>query len=145
MTTRRTYLATLGAVATSTSALAGCLGGGGSGSSKFDGWLAATGNFDAVTEKTDVDGVTVDVGTKGNNGYNAFAPAAVKVSTGTTVVWEWTGKGRHNVVAKNADFRSNMLTREGETFEHTFDEPGTYKYYCSPHRSLGMKGVVVVE
>ncbi|MFC7230941.1 plastocyanin/azurin family copper-binding protein [Saliphagus sp. GCM10025308] len=38
-----------------------------------------------------------------------------------------------------------MLSDEGETFEHTFDETGTFTYYCSPHVSMGMKGAVVVE
>jgi len=147
MTTRRTYLATIGAVATSTGALAGCLGGGGgSGSSKFDGYLSDTSNFDgSVTDETGSDTVTVKVGTQGNNGANAFSPAAVTVSTGTTVRWKWTGRGSHNVIEENGDFRSDLMATKGETFEHTFDETGTYKYYCRPHKTLGMKGVVVVE
>jgi hypothetical protein len=32
---------------------------------------------------------------------------------------------------------------EGE-FEHTFDVPGTYDYYCIPHRLMGMVGRIVV-
>ncbi len=33
----------------------------------------------------------------------------------------------------------------GELFEVTFTQPGTYPYYCNPHRSLGMMGTVIVE
>jgi plastocyanin len=28
--------------------------------------------------------------------------------------------------------------------ERTFDKPGTYKYWCSPHKGNGMLGAVVV-
>ncbi|WP_336343360.1 plastocyanin/azurin family copper-binding protein [Halalkalicoccus ordinarius] len=32
----------------------------------------------------------------------------------------------------------------GHTFEHTFDSPGVYKYYCTPHVAMGMKGAIFV-
>jgi halocyanin-like protein len=90
--------------------------------------------------------VTVAVGAEGNGGNFAFDPAAIRVSSGTTVVWNWTGQGaQHNVVAEDGSFESELTEEEGFTFEHTFSESGTYEYACTPHRSLGMKGAVVVE
>jgi plastocyanin len=32
----------------------------------------------------------------------------------------------------------------GVHFEHTFEATGTHRYYCAPHKALGMKGVVEV-
>jgi hypothetical protein len=32
----------------------------------------------------------------------------------------------------------------GGTFSFTFEEPGTYDYFCIPHESLGMIGSVTV-
>jgi len=29
-------------------------------------------------------------------------------------------------------------------FEYTFEKPGTYDYYCIPHKSVGMVGRIVV-
>ena len=77
----------------------------------------------------------------------AFAPAAVRVSPGTTVVWEWTGNGgTHNVVNREDGlFESELTVSEGHTFEYTFEESGEYRYVCIPHETLGMVGVVVVE
>ena len=61
------------------------------------------------------------------------------------MVWEWTGEGgTHNVVAEDGPFESETVDGDGHTFEHTFDAVGTYRYVCTPHRSLGMKGAVVV-
>jgi plastocyanin len=33
----------------------------------------------------------------------------------------------------------------GTTFALTFDKPGTYEYFCSVHRELGMKGTITVQ
>ena len=39
---------------------------------------------------------------------------------------------------------SDQLGEEGESFTMKFDTPGTYEYYCEPHRGAGMQGVLVV-
>ncbi|WP_311173977.1 halocyanin domain-containing protein [Halobellus ordinarius] len=112
----------------------------------FDGYLEETSNYDGVVDETGSSEVAVKVGTEANGGYFGFGPAAVRVSTGTTVVWEWTGQGSlHNVVAEDGSFESEQTDEEGFTFSHTFEEAGTTKYYCTPHETLGMKGVVVAE
>ncbi|QZX99278.1 halocyanin domain-containing protein [Halobaculum rubrum] len=119
---------------------------GGSGSASFDGWFDNVDNYDGVVDETGSDAVTVEVGTEANGGYYGFGPAAVRVSAGTTVTWEWTGQGAsHNVVAEDGSFESELVAEEGHTFTHTFESAGTSKYVCVPHETLGMKGVVVVE
>jgi halocyanin-like protein len=123
-------------------------GGGSSGGARsFGGWMSGVENYDGVVDETGSSEVTVTVGAEGNGGHYAFEPAAIRVSTGTTVVWEWTGKGAsHNVVAEEGgDMESELTQEKGFTFEHTFEEPGTVNYQCTPHVSLGMKGVVIVE
>ena len=118
-------------------------GGGGGESPDFGGHLDGANNFDgSVTDATGQDEVTVDVGA--GDGL-AFGPAAVHVDNGATVVWEWTGEGgSHNVVHEGGNFESELTAEEGFTFEQTFEEDGVYNYYCQPHKSLGMKGSVVV-
>jgi halocyanin-like protein len=112
----------------------------------FDGWLSDVGNYDGVADMTGQEEVRVDVGAEGNGGSFAYDPAAIQVDPGTTVVWEWTGEGQqHNVVTEDGpDLESELTGEAGFTFEHTFDTETVLKYYCTPHRALGMKGVVVV-
>jgi len=120
--------------------------GGSSGSASFDGWFDDVDNYDGVVDETGSDSVTVEVGTEANGGYYGFGPAAIRVSAGTTVTWEWTGQGSsHNVAAEDGSYESELVAEEGHTFEHTFESTGTNKYACTPHKALGMKGVVVVE
>ena len=165
---RRTFLKTTSTVVVGGVVLAGCTGsssetndggtvdttnspasGGGTesdGASAFSGWLSDTGNYNNVVDKTETSEVTVSVGTSGNNGPYAFAPPAIEISSGTTVLWKWTGKGSsHNVVAQDGSFESEMKSHQGATFEHPFDSTGTYKYYCTPHKAMGMKGGIVVK
>ncbi|GAB3027916.1 halocyanin domain-containing protein [Natronobiforma cellulositropha] len=159
-TTRRTFLK----ASTGTAALvlvAGCAGGGddepsapsdddtggnGGGNDEYDfgDWFDDVDNYDGVEDYTGESEVTVMNGAGGNN--MRYDPPAIVVDEGTTVVWEWTGDGGgHDVTHEDGEFESDMLTNAGDTFEHTFDEAGTYRYYCSPHVTLGQKGVVVVE
>ncbi|MFB6137011.1 MAG: halocyanin domain-containing protein [Halobacteriaceae archaeon] len=114
------------------------------GARTFDGWFADVTNYEGVVDETGSDRVTVSVGTQANGGANGFGPPAVRVDPGTTVVWEWTGDGLHNVVATDDAFASPMYASAGRTYEHAFDAAGTTRYVCEPHRHRGMKGVVVV-
>ncbi|WP_411968853.1 halocyanin domain-containing protein [Haloferax sp. YSSS75] len=116
-----------------------------SASSDLDSWFENTSNYDGAKDQTGLNRVTVDVGTEANKGAFGFGPAAIRVSKGTTVVWTWTGDGgAHNVAAEDGSFESELANSSGHTFEHTFDETGTYTYACTPHKTLGMKGAVVV-
>ncbi|ESS07536.1 MAG: halocyanin domain protein [uncultured archaeon A07HB70] len=112
----------------------------------FGGWLSDVTNYSEVVDETGQEEVTVQVGVEANGGAFGFGPAAVQVDPGTTVVWEWTGEGgQHNVVAQSGgDFESELVGDAGFTHEQTLEEEGVVQYYCQPHQSLGMKGVVVV-
>jgi halocyanin-like protein len=109
-------------------------------------WLSETENYEGVVDLTGRDRVTVLVGFEGNGGNFTFSPPALRVDAGTTVVWEWTGKGgQHDVVTDGDRFRSPLQGERGATYERTLDEPGTILYRCRPHDALGMRGAIVVE
>ena len=94
---------------------------------------------------------TVQVKMGADNGMLAFQPAKVTIKAGDTVQWVNNKLSPHNVVfdssAKDADkyTHKGLAFAPGETFEATFDEAGTYDYYCEPHRGAGMKGSIIVE
>ncbi|PYZ02633.1 hypothetical protein C8039_02615 [Halogeometricum sp. wsp3] len=95
---------------------------------------------------TDQDEVSVSVGAEGNGGAFAFDPPAIRVDPGTTVVWEWNGKGgQPQRRPQGRAVQVGMVGTSGHTFSHTFEETGTYLYNCVPHMALGMVGAVVVE
>ncbi len=72
----------------------------------------------------------------------AFDPATVTIGVGETVTWVNEDAARHNVVADNGEFSSDLFG-QGESFSFTFQAPGTYPYHCSVHPS--MTGTVIVQ
>lgn len=75
----------------------------------------------------------------------AYDPAQITVAIGDTVTWVFDDRGRaHDVVGTDATsaFLRSPLKMTG-TWTHTFTEPGTFNYTCSPHP--GMRGTVIVE
>jgi len=92
-------------------ALGGSGGGGPSEEPNYDGFFDDVSNYDGTVDMRDADEVTVNVGA--NDGLS-FGPAAVAVSSGTTVVWEWTGQGGdHNVSATDGEFEKRHRRRRG--------------------------------
>mgnify|MGYP002761269674 FL=1 len=164
---RRRYLAGTGAALT-IGTLAGCSGGGdgGDGSdggdggdggggeavddvpSEIDDHLSEARMYEGtIMDFTGQDEVTVEVGA-GDVGF-AFSPAAIRIDSSTTVVWEWTGNGgAHNVASvegSESDFDSgDSVSEEGHTFEQSFDNTGIQLYQCTPHQANGMLGAIEV-
>jgi plastocyanin len=73
-----------------------------------------------------------------------FVPTEIHVPAGGTVAWVNSTTFPHTVTADDGSFDSGNLDPTA-TFTQSFDTPGTYTYFCTPHAALGMKGVVVVD
>ena len=76
-----------------------------------------------------------------------FSEEIVKIDVGDTVFWEATDKG-HNVefISKNGvpEGVDKFKSKINKDAEFTFTVPGIYAYWCTPHKSMGMIGFVVV-
>ena len=72
-----------------------------------------------------------------------FDPEQVTVKAGDTVTWVNDDSVGHDVTGD--DFKSGEpgAMQNGDTFEHTFDQAGTFDYVCTVHP--GMEGSVTVE
>jgi nitrite reductase (NO-forming) len=75
------------------------------------------------------------------NADTAYSPQALTVAVGTTITWINDDSVFHTITSgtsngttgtPNGDFDSGEV-QSGETFEHTFDTPGTFDYFCTPH------------
>src|SRR5262249_43042658 len=91
-----------------------------------------------------------------------FQPATTTIKVGQTVRWVWASS-IHNVVGgtvaangvgtADALFGSPNDTNCGaaplgnpnDVYEHTFNQVGTFPYFCSPHASSQMRGTIIVE
>ncbi len=82
-----------------------------------------------------------------DSGTLQFEPSTLTVKAGDTVKWVNNKLSPHNVVFDGSKELSHekLVFSPGESYESTFNEPGTYDYYCQPHRGAGMVGKIVVE
>ncbi len=71
----------------------------------------------------------------------AFSPGVVTVQKGSTVVWINKETAKHTVTADDELFNSETLS-VGGSFSFTFDETGTFAYYCKFHGDAGGVGMV---
>jgi len=77
-----------------------------------------------------------------------FIPNPVTIDIGDTVTWENVDNAAHTVTSGSpADgpdgvFDSSLIMAGGATFSHTFDDAGTYDYFCMVHP--WMAGSVIV-
>jgi plastocyanin len=77
-----------------------------------------------------------------------FDPADATIKAGETVTWTNNEGVPHDVDKTSGpgpQFSSGPEggMMEGDTFKHTFDRPGTYKYVCRVH-APGMAGAIEV-
>ncbi len=76
----------------------------------------------------------------------AFSAPTITIDRGKAVRWRNTTNNFHTVTPDGHQaFAEQQTGASGQTFEVRFDEPGRYRYYCEPHRSLGMTGEVIVR
>jgi plastocyanin len=76
---------------------------------------------------------------------NFFDQANITVEPGTTVTWVHSGNNPHTTTSYDGLWDSGMIEGgSGGTFSFTFEEPGTYDYFCIPHEEMGMVGSVTV-
>jgi plastocyanin len=97
---------------------------------------------------------------------HTFEPKTATIESGETVRWTNESDIQHTVTAyedevpdeaayfASGGFESERAARNrvtegliapGENYEHTFDQPGTYGYFCIPHEGSGMVGTVRVR
>jgi len=90
-------------------------------------------------------GATFEVAIEGFD----MAPTRLAISVGDTVQWTNNDGAIHTVTSGDpGDANAGGLfdsgnMRNGEVFEHTFNEAGEFRYFCRPHQGF-MSGYTVV-
>ena len=74
-----------------------------------------------------------------------FSKKMIKINLNEVVVWKAVSKG-HNVefisFPKGVTKYKSKMNKDAQ---FTFDKPGIYLYQCTPHKAMGMIGIVIVN
>ena len=89
---------------------------------------------------------TIEMLNKLDKEYMVFSEKVVYIDSGDTVFWKATDKGHNVEFVKGAvptgvkAFKSKLNVDT----EYKFSVPGIYAYWCTPHKTMGMIGFVIV-
>jgi plastocyanin len=86
---------------------------------------------------TEADGSVVTM-----NDQLCFLPTVLHAKPGESITWTNAGSAPHSVAAATLGWGNYAEVAGGGTVSYTFDQPGTYPYYCFVHP--GMTGAIVV-
>ena len=73
----------------------------------------------------------------------AFDPDTLTVAVGTTVTWVSADPNLPHTSNSEDEVWFSGTLNEGDDFSYTFEEAGTFAYFCEVHPS--MTGTIVVE
>jgi pseudoazurin len=89
--------------------------------------------------------VTIEMLNKDADGNKmVYSQEIVQINSGDTVTWVPTSKG-HNVEIIASPNGMKYKSKNNKEAKITFDQPGIYYYWCTPHKGMGMIGLVVVD
>src|SRR5262249_8069492 len=71
---------------------------------------------------------------------NSYSQKALSVPVGAIVVWSHEVMNPLTETSDHGSFKSYLL-ENGATFEHTFNQPGSYLYYCELHGGPAGEGM----
>lgn len=72
-----------------------------------------------------------------------FSEEIARVDIGDIITWIPTTKG-HNVEMISSPNDMKLKSKNGKEVKISFDKAGIYYYWCTPHKGMGMIGLVVV-
>ena len=75
-----------------------------------------------------------------------FYPESLTINEGDSVRFMWGGEFLpHNSVEENGVFDSGDPEREVDyLYTFTYEQAGSYNFFCEPHESVGMEGSITV-
>ncbi len=89
---------------------------------------------------------TIEMHNKLDKETMVYSKKIINIDVGDTILWKAVSKGHNVEFIKGGTpegvekFKSKM----NKDAEYTFQIPGIYAYWCTPHKSMGMIGFVVV-
>ena len=89
---------------------------------------------------------TIEMLNKLDNEYMVFSKKTVYIDSGDTIFWKATDKG-HNVEFVKGAVPAGVeafKSKPNQDTKYKFNIPGIYAYWCTPHKTMGMIGFVIV-
>ena len=88
--------------------------------------------------------IEIDMVNKLGKEKMVFSVKIAKVDIGDTIIWKSVDKGHNVEFVEMPEGVEKFKSKLSKDAEYKFEIPGIYLYVCTPHKSMGMIGLVVV-
>ena len=89
--------------------------------------------------------IKIDMLNKMGKEKMVYSVDVAKVDVGDTITWLPKDKGHNVHFIKAPDGIKLKKSKLNKKFTYKFNTPGIYLYQCTPHKSMGMIGLVIVD
>ena len=101
-------------------------------------------SFISISFSSSAETIEIDMVNKLGKEKMVYSIKVAKIDIGDTIIWKSIDKG-HNVEFKEMpEGVKKFKSKLSKDAEYKFEIPGIYLYVCTPHKSMGMIGLVVV-
>ena len=101
-------------------------------------------SFISISFSSSAETIEIDMVNKLGKEKMVYSIKVAKIDIGDTIIWKSVDKG-HNVefveMPKGVKKFKSKISKDAE---YKFEIPGIYLYICTPHKAMGMIGLVVV-
>ena len=100
------------------------------------------------SHSTFAENTTIEMLNKGEDRSMVFSKEIVMIDVGDTVFWKSVNKGHNVEFIKKGGVPEGVVkfkSKVSKDAEYTFTIPGIYAYWCTPHKTMGMIGFVIVD
>ena len=73
-----------------------------------------------------------------------YSIKVAKIDIGDTIIWKSVDKGHNVQFVEMPEGVEKFKSKINKDVEYKFEIPGIYLYICTPHKSMGMIGLVIV-
>ena len=103
-------------------------------------------SFTIMTGFSKAENTEIEMLNKLNHEYMVYSKKIINVNIGDTVFWKATDSSHNVEFIKRAvpEGVKSFKSKLNEDVQYKFEIPGIYAYWCTPHKSLGMIGFVIV-
>ena len=98
-----------------------------------------------ISSKSFAANETIEMLNKMDNESMVYSKKVVRINVGDTVFWKATDKGHNVEFIGMPDGVTKYKSKISKDANYTFKKPGVYLYQCTPHKAMGMIGIVVVD
>ena len=101
--------------------------------------------FSLLSFKSFAETLEIEMLNKLNKEKMVYSTKVAKINLGDKIIWKSVSKGHNVEFLSMPEGVKKFKSKINKDAEFTFTKPGIYLYQCTPHKAMGMIGLVIVN